>query len=171
MMLVSRPTSPETPSLVEALVPVAALVGLLGLSFFLFGDAAASGPNQIALLFCVIVATFVGWRRGHSIEALRDAGTASVTTGLSSIFILLAVGALIGTWAMSGTLVAMVYYGLQLLNPDYFYVTARSSPQNSSPKMSSHLFITRPLCLSKVSQVVWKRRDHTLLATDAATGS
>ena len=39
------------------------------------------------------------------------------------MFILLAVGALIGTWAMSGTLVAMVYYGLKLLNPNYFYVT------------------------------------------------
>jgi len=108
----------------EALVPVAALVGLLGLSFHLFGDSAAAGPNQIALLFCVVIATFVAWRRGHSIESLRDAATASVTAGLSSIFILLAVGALIGTWAMSGTLVAMVYYGLRLLDPDYFYMTA-----------------------------------------------
>jgi hypothetical protein len=40
------------------------------------------------------------------------------------IFILFAVGALIGTWALSGTLVAMVYYGLQLLSPNYFYATA-----------------------------------------------
>src|SRR4029077_10177373 len=39
------------------------------------------------------------------------------------IFILLAVGSLIGTWAMSGTLVAMVYYGLKLLSPNYFYMT------------------------------------------------
>ena len=119
-----RPPTPEMPSLAEALVPVAALVGLLGLSFHLFGDGAAAGPNQIALLFCVIIATFVAWRHGHSIESLRDAATTSVTAGLSSIFILLAVGALIGTWAMSGTLIAMVYYGLRLLDPDYFYMTA-----------------------------------------------
>jgi len=33
-------------------------------------------------------------------------------------------GSLIGAWAMSGTLIAMVYYGLQLLSPNYFYVTA-----------------------------------------------
>jgi NhaC family Na+:H+ antiporter len=46
-----------------------------------------------------------------------------VTTGLPAIFILLAVGALIGAWALSGTLIAMVYYGLQLLSPDYFYPT------------------------------------------------
>ncbi|MGF6702118.1 Na+/H+ antiporter NhaC [Paraburkholderia sp. MM5496-R1] len=38
--------------------------------------------------------------------------------------ILFAFGALIGTWALSGTIVAMVYYGLKLLSPDYFYVTA-----------------------------------------------
>ena len=119
-----RPPEPQAPSLTEALIPLVALIGLLGLSFHLFGDEAAAGPNQIALLFCAIVATYVAWRRGHSIESLREAANASVTTGLSSIFILLAVGALIGAWAMSGTLIAMVYYGLQLLNPDYFYMTA-----------------------------------------------
>ena len=120
----ARPSSPQPPGLVAALVPVATLVGLLGSSFVLFGDAAAAGPNQIALVFCAIVASFVAWRRGHSVADLRDAGMASVSTGLTAIFILLAVGALIGTWAMSGTLVAMVYYGLQLLNPHYFYMTA-----------------------------------------------
>ena len=120
----ARPSSPQPPGLAAALVPVATLVGLLGLSFVLFGDAAAAGPNQIALVFCAIVASFVAWRRGHSVADLRDAGMASVSTGLTAIFILLAVGALIGTWAMSGTLVAMVYYGLQLLNPHYFYMTA-----------------------------------------------
>jgi NhaC family Na+:H+ antiporter len=119
-----RPASPQPPGVVAALVPVATLVSLLGLAYFLFGDAAAAGPNQIALVFCAIVATFVAWRRGHSVAELRDAAMASVSTGLSAIFILLAVGALIGTWAMSGTLVAMVYYGLQLLNPNYFYMTS-----------------------------------------------
>src|SRR5207342_769645 len=44
-------------------------------------------------------------------------------SGLSAIFILLAVGALIGTWALSGTIVAMVYYGLELLSPNYFYAS------------------------------------------------
>jgi Na+:H+ antiporter, NhaC family len=67
---------------------------------------------------------FVAWRRGHTLDGLREAAVASVGTGIGAIFILLAVGSLIGTWALSGTLVAMVYYGLQLLNPNYFYVTA-----------------------------------------------
>lgn len=116
--------APEPLTLIEALVPVVILVLLLGLSYYLFGDDAAAGPNQIALMFCTVVASFVAVRRHHDFDSLRDAAIASVTTGLSAIFILLAVGALIGTWAMSGTLIAMVYYGLQILNPDYFYVTA-----------------------------------------------
>ena len=120
----ARPANPTPLSLAAALVPVVALVGLLGLSFFLFGDAAAAGPNQVALVFCSIVATYVAWRHGHSVSALREAAVTSVNTGLTAIFILLAVGALIGTWALSGTLVAMVYYGLKILSPDYFYVTA-----------------------------------------------
>jgi NhaC family Na+:H+ antiporter len=47
-----------------------------------------------------------------------------VAAGLSAIFILLAVGALIGTWALSGTIVAMIYYGMEIINPHYFYASA-----------------------------------------------
>src|SRR5271156_5454992 len=54
---------------------------------------------------------------------LRQATVDGVATGLSSIFILLAVGALIGTWALSGTIVTMVYYGLEVLSPHYFYAS------------------------------------------------
>jgi len=52
------------------------------------------------------------------------AASESVSTGIGAIFILFAVGGLIGTWALCGTLVAMVYYGLQLLSPNYFFVSA-----------------------------------------------
>ena len=47
-----------------------------------------------------------------------------IASALPAIFILFAVGALIGTWAMSGTLVAMVYYALGVLSPTYFYLSA-----------------------------------------------
>jgi NhaC family Na+:H+ antiporter len=107
----------------EAIIPIAALVLLVSLSFYLFGDGGALGPNQVALMVGAMIAVYVGWRRGHSLESLRDAAVASVGSGIGAIFILFAVGALIGTWAMSGTLVAMVYYGLKLLSPHYFYMT------------------------------------------------
>jgi NhaC family Na+:H+ antiporter len=108
----------------EAIIPVASLILLVALAYFLFGDAGALGPNQVALTVATLIAVWIGWKHGHSLESLGKAASESVATGIGAIFILFAVGALIGTWAMSGTLVAMVYYGLQLLSPNYFYVTA-----------------------------------------------
>jgi NhaC family Na+:H+ antiporter len=119
-----RPDSPQPLTLAEAIVPVAALIVLVALSYFLFGDAGALGPNQIALVVATMIAVLIGRRRGHDLASLGKAAVDSVSTGIGAIFILLAVGALIGTWALSGTLVAMVYYGLQLLSPNYFFVTA-----------------------------------------------
>jgi len=121
---VKRPDQPQPLTLTEAVIPVASLILLVALSYFLFGDAGAGGPNQVALVVATMIAVFIGWRRGHSLESLGEAAAKSVSTGIGAIFILFGVGALIGTWAMSGTLVAMVYYGLQLLSPNYFYVTA-----------------------------------------------
>jgi len=119
-----RPDTPEPVTLTEAIIPVASLVVLVGLSYYLFGDGGAGGPNQVGLVVATMIAVFIGWRRGHSLPSLGEAAVASVSTGIGAIFILFAVGALIGTWALSGTLVAMVYYGLRLLSPNYFYVTA-----------------------------------------------
>jgi NhaC family Na+:H+ antiporter len=107
----------------EAATPIVALVVLVGLSFFLFGDAGAKGPNQVALVMAAMIGLVIGRRAGYTNEQLRDAAIASVGTGISAIFILFAVGALTGAWAMSGTLMAMVYYGLQVLSPNYFYMT------------------------------------------------
>src|SRR5262245_41680226 len=120
----ATPDRPRPLTLVEAIIPVASLILLVGLSYYLFGDAGATGPNQVGLVAATMIAVFVGWRSGRTLDSLRDAAMASVSSGLGAIFILFAVGALIGTWALSGTLVAMIYYGLQLLSPNYFYMTA-----------------------------------------------
>jgi NhaC family Na+:H+ antiporter len=117
-----HPSSPQPLSTVEAILPIAALIVLVASSYLLFGDAGAAGPNQVALVIASMVAVFLAWRRGYDIAALREAAIASCASGIGAIFILFAVGALIGTWAMSGTLLAMVYYGLQLLSPNYFYM-------------------------------------------------
>ncbi len=122
-MTESKPGGVRTLSMSEAAIPVVALIGLVAISFALFGDAGAMGPNQVALVMAAMVALVIGRRAGHTTEALREAAVASVGTGVSAIFILFAVGALVGTWAMSGTLMSMVYYGLQLLSPHYFYMT------------------------------------------------
>ncbi|HEY8368306.1 MAG TPA: Na+/H+ antiporter NhaC family protein, partial [Thermodesulfobacteriota bacterium] len=119
----ARPDHPQPLTLLEAIIPIAGLILLVGASYMLFGDQGMAGPNQVALTVATMIAVVVGRRRGHTLDSLREAATASVGSGLGAIFILFAVGALIGTWALSGTLIAMVYYGMHILSPTYFYAT------------------------------------------------
>ncbi|MDQ8730247.1 Na+/H+ antiporter NhaC family protein [Bradyrhizobium sp. LHD-71] len=120
----SRPDQPQPLNFAEALVPVVCLIVLIGLAYYLFGAASASGPTQVAVVAATMVAVFIAWRRGHSLASLNAAAAESVSSGLGAIFILFAVGALIGSWALSGTLIAIIYYGMQLLSPTYFYMAA-----------------------------------------------
>ncbi len=122
-MTATAPATIRPLTMTEAAIPIVALIVLVGLSFYLFGDAGAKGPNQVALVLAAMIALIIGRRAGYTLEQLREAAIASVGTGVGAIFILFAVGALTGAWAMSGTLMAMVYYGLQILSPHYFYMT------------------------------------------------
>jgi hypothetical protein len=54
-------------------------------------------------------------------------GSRALSSITSALFILLAVGALIGTWNLSGTIPSLVYYGIQALSPGYFYVATAGS--------------------------------------------
>jgi NhaC family Na+:H+ antiporter len=112
------------PSILDSVAPIGALIGLLSISYYLFRDQASYGPNQVALLICGAIAAGIGYKNGLAWDAIRQAVINGVGSGIGAIGILLAVGALIGTWALSGTIVAMVYYGLQILNPNYFYATS-----------------------------------------------
>lgn len=116
-------SSARRPTVVDALIPIALLIVSLSASYYLFHDKAAYGPNQVALLLCGAVAAAIGYKNGLAWEDIRQAVINGIGTGIGAVGILLAVGALIGTWALSGTIVAMVYYGLQILSPNYFYAT------------------------------------------------
>lgn len=109
------------PSLLEALIPVIVLMALLALSLALFGVETTDGPVQVALLLTTMVAAGIALKNDHRWDEINAAMFDGITTALGAVFILLAVGALIGTWAMSGTIPGMVYYGSKLLHPSYFY--------------------------------------------------
>ncbi len=109
--------------MLDALIPMLFLIGLLSLAVYLFGEDASWGPNQIALTFSSLVAAVIGLKNGHSWEDMGKGVVKSISQAMGAIFILLAVGALIGTWVMSGTVTTMIYYGLELLSPKIFYPT------------------------------------------------
>lgn len=113
------------PTLPEALIPVVFLIILLFINvFYVFGDAALDGSNQLILLFSAAVAGLVGLRIGISWEHMQDGIVKSISAAMSSILILLLIGSLAGTWLLSGVVPAMIYYGLKILNPTIFLVAA-----------------------------------------------
>jgi NhaC family Na+:H+ antiporter len=117
-------TKPRTPTLLEALIPVAALVAMLALSVYLFGDGSSSGPNQIVLTLGAAVGAIIAIRLGYHWGDLQRAIVAGISTAMVAILILLSVGGLIGTWLMAGTVPSLIYYGLELLSPDWFFAAS-----------------------------------------------
>ena len=117
-------SEPQTPSTALALMPLLALVTMLGGSIYMFGDSTTGGPGQIALMIAGVLAGLVGVINGHSWLDLEKGAAEAIERALPAIFILLMVGTLIGLWMLSGTIPYIIYYGLQLLVPEIFYVAA-----------------------------------------------
>jgi Na+:H+ antiporter, NhaC family len=116
----ARATRP--PSLLDAVLPVVVLILLIALTIWLFGVSATDGPLQVALLLSAAFASLIAFKNGFTVSAVADAAIGGVTTAMGAIFILLAVGALIGTWNMAGTIPTVVDYGIRLLNPSVFFL-------------------------------------------------
>mgnify|MGYP000886643221 CR=1 FL=1 len=107
-----------------AMIPIVILVVLLYLNVSLFSDDATYGSNQIALLLAALAASVIGLFRGFTWHNLQDGVVKSISSALPAILILLLIGALAGTWMMSGVVPTMIYYGLKVLNPTIFLVAA-----------------------------------------------
>ena len=107
-----------------SLAPIALLVLLLSASVALFGPDASYGPNQVALIIASAATMLVGWRRRMSWQAIEEGIVGAITVSIMPMMILLSVGALIGSWIISGTVPGMVYYGVQLLDPGFFYAAS-----------------------------------------------
>ena len=104
----------------EALIPVIALVGMLAYNVYVFGDDAIGGSNQFILLMGGAVAAIVGFFNKATYKQMLAEVAENVKSTTGALLILLMVGALAGTWMISGIIPAMIYYGLQILNPTIF---------------------------------------------------
>ena len=104
----------------EALVPLIVLIGLLAFNVFVYGDDALSGSNQFILLIGAAVAAIVGFANKVSYQSMIEEIADNLKSTTGAILILLMVGALAGTWLISGIIPSMIYYGLLLLKPAIF---------------------------------------------------
>jgi NhaC family Na+:H+ antiporter len=107
-------------SIWQALVPIIALVGMLAYNVFIYGEDSLGGSNQFILLMGGAVAAIVGVVKGVKFEVMIEDVAKNIKATVEPILILLLVGALAGTWLLSGIIPTMIYYGLQILNPTIF---------------------------------------------------
>lgn len=107
-------------SLTLALTPLLLLVILLGINVFYFGDASLDGSNQFILLIGGFLAALVGFYQKVSYENMMDAVSNNLKSTSGSLLILLMVGALSGSWLISGIIPSMIFYGIKILNPTVF---------------------------------------------------
>jgi len=119
--LTPEPRRVRQASLTDAIIPLVVLAVLIAGSLALFGLDALDGPLQIALMLCALTAALIVLKNGHSWEEIQSAAQGSLASITSAIFILMAVGGLIGVWNMSGTIPTLVDYGIRLLSPSWYY--------------------------------------------------
>ena len=113
----------KKPGLLDAITPVVILISMVAGTVYVFG-LDSFGPNQVALILAAAAAAMIGIKNGHSWKEIERGMIDTISVSLQSLLILLMVGALIGSWILSGTVPSMIYYGVQLMSPDYFYLTA-----------------------------------------------
>ena len=104
-----------------SLLPIAILVGLLALTIFIFGSDALGGGSQVSLLMATGICVLIGMgvlRRPWT--AFEEAMVRNISGVGTAIIILLIIGALSGAWVVSGVVPTLIYYGIQVIHPDFF---------------------------------------------------
>ena len=93
---------------------------LLSFNVYVFGDDALAGSNQFILLIGGGIASLVGFLNHTTYEEMIDKVADNFKAVAGPILILLFVGALAGSWLVSGIIPAMIYYGIKILHPSIF---------------------------------------------------
>ena len=118
-------TERKHPHPLVAIIPVVVLIILISIVITLFGSDALSGGSQIALLMGVAVCVLISMTCYHipwktfERQMTKTIGDVSVT-----LLILLTVGMLAGSWMISGVVPTLIYYGIHILSPSFFLVSA-----------------------------------------------
>lgn len=118
------PVSQKTPTLFVSFIPIIFLIILLTFNVIFWKDDTLSGSNQVALLLAGAVGAIIATRLGVNWEKIRDSIVNTIGKSMQAILILLLIGALSGTWLLSGTIPTLIYYGLDVLHPSIFLFAA-----------------------------------------------
>tara|TARA_B100001057_G_scaffold64349_2_gene58016 strand:+ start:4071 stop:5498 length:1428 start_codon:yes stop_codon:yes gene_type:complete len=107
-------------SLFESIIPIVLLVALLYINVNIYGESALDGSNQFILIIGAAIAVLIGIKNSVSIKIIFDTISTNIKSISNPIIILLLVGALSGTWLLSGIIPSMIYYGFNIINASFF---------------------------------------------------
>lgn len=115
----------EYPPLWVACVPLVLLVALIACVVSVFGDDALSGASQIALILATAICVGIGLLTRRITWDDFEKAIAEKVSGVSqALFILLLIGALGGSWMLSGVVPTLIYYGMEIMHPQWFLASA-----------------------------------------------
>ncbi len=103
-----------------ALIPLVSLFVILGFSIIKWG----LDPHIPLLLSAAVAAIVAIFILGYSWNELQDGISESIGVALGAVLILMIIGVVIGAWIISGTVPGLIYYGLEIISPKYFLVSA-----------------------------------------------
>jgi len=106
-----------------ALIPIVVLTATLSVNIMLFDDA-LGGANQTALILAAIVCGLIAWGCGRTWKQIEEKILHTIHTALSPILILVLIGALSGSWMISGVIPMMIYYGIEIMHPAFLLVAS-----------------------------------------------
>ena len=109
----------KEPSFLLAVTPI--LVMIVGLAV---GVGYMKLKVEPIILVAALVAGCIAWRLGYSWKELQEGVIEKISSSLPALMILWAVGLLIGSWVFSGTIPMIIYYGVDLISPEYLVFTA-----------------------------------------------
>jgi len=111
----------KCPPLWIALTPIIILIVLLSVTIRIFGSDALSGGSQISLLIATAITAIIGITSGFTTWTEIEANIGESIKGIATaLVILLLIGALSGSWMISGVTPTLIYYGMQILSPLFF---------------------------------------------------
>ena len=108
-----------------SLIPFLVLIALISCCVAVFGSATLDGASQVSLLVASAVSVLIGhFTKRLEWENLEKEITDKIASCTPAIIILLLIGAIGGTWMVSGIVPTMIYYGMQIIRPEVFFVSS-----------------------------------------------
>ena len=116
--------TPRRPSPLVSILPIAVLISLLFFTIRLLGSDALGGGSQVCLLVATALCVLVGMA-GYGVkwEEYDRAITQNIAGVSTALIILLVIGSLSAAWMLSGVVPTLIYYGVQIIHPQFFLLS------------------------------------------------